>query len=458
MTPHGDGSSLPRAGGRRNAGLFRGIPLPAVCLLPTFRNDTFRAKSIVNTRRTEQEYHCVQASDFTSQKNGRLRRSPTGYWAFVPHPLPPRITPDWELAAALSDADRALAELAGMGRNLPNPRLLIGPLAGREAVLSSRIEGTQASLSDLFYYEADVSRKMGSAGAADVAEVLNYVHALEYGRRRISELPVSLRLIRELHERLMQGVRGENQTPGEFRRSQNWIGPPGCLLADATFVPPPPDELDGALDAFEKFIHQERKYPPLIRLALIHYQFEAIHPFLDGNGRIGRLLIILLMLHENLLPEPLLYLSAYFERLRGEYYQHLLDVSLKGRWNAWILFFLRGVAEQAADALWRVRELLNLREDYRRRLASPRTSALVPRLLDRLFLNPYVTIPGAARALEITHRAAAMNIEKLLREGLLEEVTGQQRNRVYCARGILAVCSAPSPAVQEQPAPGVARP
>ena len=218
----------------------------------------------------------------------------------------------WGLAGRLSEADRALSELAGVARNLPDPRLLIGPFARREAVLSSRIEGTQASLSDLFFFEAadSVVRAGDRVPPEDVREVANYVRAMEYGRRRLRELPISLRFIREIHGKLMEGVRGQHLTPGEFRRSQNWIGPPGCTLMDATHVPPRVPEMMQCLDAFEKFLHAESPFPALVRMALIHYQFEAIHPFLDGNGRVGRLLISLLLCHDGLLSEPLLYLSA----------------------------------------------------------------------------------------------------------------------------------------------------
>lgn len=297
----------------------------------------------------------------------RFRRSPSGrvlqmgqgeaaYWAYVPHPLPPEITWDVDLVCALSDADRALGQLAGLGRALPNPHLLIRPFIRREAVLSSRIEGTQTDLPHLYAYEAGQLALPGLDPAppeADMREVLNYVHALEYGLERLNTLPVSLRLLRELHGVLMKGVRGEQATPGEFRRTQNWIGPPGCTLNDATYVPPPPPELMPALAAFESYLHSDGSLPPLIRLALIHYQFEAIHPFLDGNGRIGRLIIVLLMNHWNLLPLPLLYLSAFFHRYRDQYYHLLLMVSQQGAWREWSEFFLQGVAEQSVSPIGR---------------------------------------------------------------------------------------------------------
>jgi Fic family protein len=249
--------------------------------------------------------------------------------------LPSHIEFDRALVSALSDADRALGELAGLGRTLPNPNLLIRPFIRREAVLSSRIEGTQADAADLYAYEAkQLALPLSSSAASDtdVREVFNYVRALEYGLERLSTLPVSLRLIREVHDVLMKGVRGEFATPGEFRRTQNWIVWPGCTLKDATYVPPVA-EMREALGDLEKYLYADDPLPPLIRLALIHYQFEAIQPFIDGNGRIGRLLISLLLINWNLQPVPLLYLSAYFERQRDAYYDHLLAVSERGNWG-----------------------------------------------------------------------------------------------------------------------------
>lgn len=264
------------------------------------------------------------AENFKANSPGQLVKTAQGYLAFVPAPLPPALELSWELVSRLSAAERAISQLAGVGRILPNPHLLIGSFIRRESVLSSRIEGTRASLSDLFFFEAEGER---SQAQGDVQEVANYVKAMNYGLSRLNDFPVSLRLIREIHERMMAGVGGGHLTPGEFRRSQNWIGPSGCTLMDATFVPPPVEEMLRALDEFEKYLHTNSELPLLIRLALIHYQFEAIHPFLDGNGRIGRLLLTLLLCHHEVLPQPLLYLSAFFERNREEYYRLLLGVS-----------------------------------------------------------------------------------------------------------------------------------
>lgn len=382
----------------------------------------------------------MQPEDFTEDKWGKLVWNPAGgagYWAFVPHPLPPRLELTWDLVGKLSEADRALSELAGRARNLPNPHLLIGPFIRREAVLSSRIEGTQASLSDLFFFEAAGTGPAERPTPSDVREVANYVRALEHGLKRLKELPLSLRLMREVHAELMEGVRGEHLTPGEFRRSQNWIGSPGCTLLEATYVPPSPAEMMEVLGELEKFLHAQSPLPPLVRLALVHYQFEAIHPFLDGNGRIGRLLMALLLCHEGLLVQPLLYLSAYFEQRRQEYYRLLLEVSQAGRWLPWIEFFLAGVAEQARDALWRTEALLRLWQEYHQRFSTARSSALLLRLVDDLFEYPVLTIPRAARRLGITQRAASLNIQKLVSAGLLEEVTGRTRYRLFAAQAII---------------------
>lgn len=381
----------------------------------------------------------MQPTDFTGDSSGKVAKTPQGYWAYIPSPLPPTLTLSWELVQQNSEADRALSELAGVARTLPNPHLLIGPFMRREAVLSSMIEGTVASLSDLLCFEASGS---SIAKPADVREVANYVHALEYGLGRIKELPVSLRLIREMHERLMQGVRGEYMTPGEFRRSQTWIGPPGCLLKDAVFVPPPVDEMMETLGDLEKYLHMPSELPPLIRLALIHYQFEAIHPFLDGNGRVGRLLLTLLLCTEGLLSQPLLYLSAYFERYRRDYYNLLLGVSQSGRWYEWVMYFLRGVADQSQDAVRRSNRLLDLRQEYRQRLQSARSSALLLQLVDELFSYPAISISWAAKRLDVTPRAAQLNVDKLIAEGILAEMTGRKRNRVFITPGIMKIIEA----------------
>lgn len=255
----------------------------------------------------------------------------------------------------------------------------------------------------------------------------------------MDELPLSLRLIREIHGVLMEGVRGEHSTPGEFRKTQNWVGPAGCMLMDATFVPPPVPEMWEALDKLEKYFHSKKSYPPLLWIAIAHYQFEAIHPFLDGNGRVGRLLISMLLYHESLLPAPLLYLSAFFERNREKYYHRLIIVSRNGDWQGWLIYFLTGVEVQSRDAIIRSGALLDLWQQYRQRFQSARSSALTLQLIDYLFTAPYITVPKAAIILDITPRAAGKHIERLVEDGILTETTGRERYRVYAAADVLKI-------------------
>ncbi|HEX7182267.1 MAG TPA: Fic family protein [Thermoanaerobaculia bacterium] len=331
---------------------------------------------------------------------------------------------------SLSRADAALSELSGLGRQLLNPHLLIGPYLRREAVLSSRIEGTRASLSDLLLDEVEE----GAPVDADVQEVRNYVEALEYGLARLRDLPLSLRLVCELHERLMRGVRGEHATPGELRRSQNWIGPPGSTPVTALYVPPPPDRLMDCLSSWELFLHDRNHLPELIQCALMHEQFEAIHPFLDGNGRVGRLLITLFLTERGRLSQPLLYLSAYFEAHRQDYYNALQRVRTDADWPGWLRLFLTGVEETAREAIGQAGRLLDLHASLRARLRQkPNATAL----LDELFVNPYITVPRATRLLKVSYPTARSTVVFLQKEGLLEEITGRAWGRLYLARPIL---------------------
>ena len=371
--------------------------------------------------------------------HGRMVRGAGGYRAYVPAPLPPAIAWDAELVAVLSRADHAIGRLAGEGRRFPNSHLVISPFLHREAVLSSRIEGTRTTLEELLASGAGV---LDVSDPADLREVGNYVAALEYGLARLDTLPLSLRLIREIHERLMRGVRGDVATPGEFRRSQNWIGPPGCRLNDATYVPPPVDELMGCLDALERFLHDEA-LPPLVHAALAHSQFEAIHPFLDGNGRVGRLLITLLLVERAVLPSPLLYLSAWFESTREEYYAHLLAVTQEGAWESWLVYFLDGVRAQAEDALARIQDIDDLYERWQVALAGVRSGR--PEQVLRLFVgNPFRTVRGVASELDVAYTTARRAIDRLEEVGIVSLVGSGRRNRVYCARGMLEVLQAPN--------------
>ncbi|HTG34384.1 MAG TPA: Fic family protein [Thermoanaerobaculia bacterium] len=357
-------------------------------------------------------------------------QAPGGYAAFVPAPLPPDLAYDAPLVRLLSRADAALSELSALGRQLPNPHLLIAPYVRREAVLSSRIEGTRASLSDLLLDEAEPER----SGDGDVREVRNYVAALEHGLERLRELPLSLRLVRELHEHLMRGVRGDQATPGDFRRSQNWIGPAGSTPATAPYVPPPPDAMMDCLADWEKFLHDRERLPDLLQCAVMHEQFEAIHPFLDGNGRVGRLLITLFLVERGRLSQPLLYLSDYIEAHRQEYYDRLQRVRTEGDWPGWLRFFLAGVEETARSAIRQASRLMDLRESYRQRL-SRKPNAL--RLLDELFVNPYLTAARATQVLNVSNPTARQAIALLQGEGLLAEMSGRSWRRIYLARPIL---------------------
>lgn len=374
-----------------------------------------------------------------SNPAGRLIRSPSGYAAFVPEPLPPALTWSPKLVRALSDADRLVGRLAAEGAQLPNPHVLIRPFVRREAVLSSRIEGTQATLGELLAAEAGAAVERSPE---DLREVANYVVALEYGIKRLKTLPLSLRLVRELHAKLMHGVRGGQATPGEFRRTQNWVGPPGCTLMNATYVPPPPDELMDCLSDWEKALRQT-EMPPLVQAALIHSQFEAIHPFLDGNGRVGRLLITLLLIERGVLPAPLLYLSAFFEATRREYYDRLLSVTQRSEWQPWLEYFLNGVARQSEDAVERCRRINLLIAKWRRSIAGA-TSRNTLLVLELVAENPFITAKRAAQGLKVAFTTAQRAIDRLQKAGVLVQTTEGRRDRVYCALELLDILEEPA--------------
>jgi Fic family protein len=379
----------------------------------------------------------MNPEEFRNSKSGKVVHTRSGFWVFVPNPLPPELPWSLALVSALSEADRDLSRLNTLAGALPFNQMLTLPFIRQEAVLSSRIEGTRASLVDLYAHEA--GRLPFLETADDSSEVFNYVRALEYGLERVKTLPVSLRLLREIHALLMDNVRGGQLTPGEFRPSQNWIGPAGSTLANATFVPPPVDKMLEALDAMEKFIHASSQIPPLVRAGLIHYQFEAIHPFLDGNRRMGRLLIILLLQEWRILSHPLLNLSVYFESRRQEYYSHLLEVSKKGAWDEWLKFFLVGVSTQANNDALRLKNLLSLRNDYLKRIRVGRRQARLEQVLDLIFQRPILNVRQAEAALSIPYMTAERCIEQLVNAGILREVTGKARNRIYRADEVLEV-------------------
>jgi Fic family protein len=370
-----------------------------------------------------------------SRAPGRMVKCPHGHSAFVPDPLPPRIEWSPSLLRALSEADLLLGKLAGEGRRLPNPHLLIRPFVKREAVLSSRIEGTQATLGELLASDAGAAV---DRSPDDLREVSNYVVALDYGVKALRKLPLSNRLMKALHARLMHGVRGNAATPGEFRRTQNWIGAPGCTLQNASYVPPPPYEMADCLGAWEKFLH-DRSLPPLVQVALAHVQFEAIHPFLDGNGRVGRLLITLFLIEREILPTPLLYLSAFFEATRRDYYDRLQRVTARGDWLSWLEYFLNGVARQSEDALSRAERINAKLLEWQ-----SRTIGNTPRrIVEHLAENPFCTVRGISRKLGVAFTTAQRAIDKLEAAGILNQTSPAKRDRVYCAREIVEILEEP---------------
>jgi Fic family protein len=341
-------------------------------------------------------------------------------------PPDPPLAFDAQLATVLAGAGTALGRLDGVAATLPNPSLFVAMYVRREAVLSSQIEGTQSTLDDVLAYEIDPKR---ADAPPDIAEVVNYIGAMNYGLARLDSLPLCLRLLREIHGRLMEGSRGGNKSPGEFRESQNWIG--GARLTDATFIPPPPHEMRTALGNLERFLHDSGGLDPLIVAALAHAQFETIHPFLDGNGRIGRLLITFLLCHEKVLQRPVLYLSHYLKQHRASYYDRLMAVRLAGDWEGWLRFFLTGVADVAREAEQTARHVVELREDIRQRAQSERMSANAFRLLDHLFEQPYINVNAARDHLGVSFAAANGLIGELCDLGVLAEMTGGSRNRMF---------------------------
>jgi Fic family protein len=373
-----------------------------------------------------------------SSRAGRFVKQPAGYTAFIPAPLPPDppLQLDLPLLGLLSRADQAIGRLDGIAETLPNPDLFVAMYVRQEAVLSSQIEGTQSTLDDVLAFELDERARTVSL---DVEEVVNYVRAMNYGLARLAELPLSLRLIREIHGELLRGVRGAERTPGEFRRSQNWIGAGHVPLDRARFVPPPPAEMGEALDSFEKFLHASSApgavdgppgLPALVHCGLAHAQFETIHPFLDGNGRVGRLLITFLLCHGGVLRRPLLYLSHYLKRYRGEYYDRLMAIRENGDWEGWLRFFLRGVADTAEQATATAQAIVGLRERHRA-LVQEAGGVNGLRLLDLLFQQPLVHIPLVSQQLGVSFVTAGRLVEQLVHLGLLEETTGRQRSRRF---------------------------
>jgi len=373
----------------------------------------------------------MKRSDFKQNAPGKIVKTSTDYHAFIPAPLPPKIKWSDQLLSLLSKADRGLAQLFEVGASFPSPHVIVRPFIRREAVVSSRIEGTQTSLQELLAYEA---RQLPLFEDSDAHEVHNYVKALDLGLKRVGSLPISQRLIREVHARLMQGVRGEYATPGEFRRSQNWIGGPGATIKTASYVPPPVEEMLVCLSDLEKYIHYPSDLPEIIRIGLIHYQFEAIHPFLDGNGRVGRLFISLLLSAWGLLPQPLLYLSAYFELHRQEYYDQLLSVSQKGTWESWLEFFLKGVDQQAKESTTRLRRLRDIRLKFEEMISQERTRKTLAQAVDFLMSQPIVTVSQLQDGIGLNNFVTAQRyVDRLIELGILRQLGGRARNRLFIA-------------------------
>jgi Fic family protein len=365
-----------------------------------------------------------------ASRAGQYVTQESGYQAFIPAPLPPEIEIDPEMLSLLSQADRALGRLDGAADALPNPDLFVFMYVRKEAVLSSQIEGTQASLIDVLEFEAQA---VAPDNPQDVAEVVNYIAAVKYGLERLQTLPISLRLIREIHQQLMRNVRGSERDPGEFRRTQNWIGPGGCSLVNATYVPPPPEAMHESLHNLESFLHDPQPMAILIKIGLAHAQFETIHPFLDGNGRTGRLLITFLLCEQEILKYPLLYLSYYFKKYRSEYYDLLQNVRDQGDWERWLKFFLRGVFEVAQEASATARQIIEMKESHRQividRLGRRSGNAIA--LLESLYFRPIFRVEQVAEITNASYTNTNTLVKDLCEIGLLREITGQKRNRAF---------------------------
>jgi len=368
----------------------------------------------------------VDPAEYDDTPYGQPRRTVGrhGYVAYFPRPLPRLLPISPENLLRIADAEAALGRLAGAGRLLPDPHLLVQPYLRREAVASTRIEGTQATLVEVFDAEAG-DEPLG----ADVEEVVNYVRAMELGLRRLETLPLSTRLIREMHGVLLAGVRGREHQPGELRTTQNWIGSRGATIETATFVPPPPGELAGLLSDLERFVHEDPQLPPLVQAALVHYQFETIHPFLDGNGRIGRLLIVFFLVVRDRLPSPLLYLSPFFEARRETYYDALQGVRQRGELDSWLRLFLDGVQTQANDALARAERLSDLRERYRASVQAT-TRGGANRLVDLVFEQPSVNSRTVERRLGLSRPAALNALRQLESLGILGSAAEGRRGQL----------------------------
>ncbi|MBI5345962.1 MAG: Fic family protein [Chlamydiae bacterium] len=363
-------------------------------------------------------------------RSGRYVKQPADYKAFIPNDLPPDPPVKLEdgIQHLLTDANIAIGKLDTMGFLVPNLDHIIAMYIRKEALLSSQIEGTQASLEDIFEYESNVPM----TNINDVKEVINYIKALNHGIKRLEDFPMSIRLIKEIHEILLQNSRGKEKRPGDFRTSQNWIGHPGSSLTNASFVPPPPHEAMEAMGKLESFLHKDTSLPLLVKCALIHYQFETIHPFLDGNGRLGRLLITFFLYWKKALQHPLLYLSYYFKIHRQEYYDRLNLVRENGDYEQWISFFLKGIIWTSQSSLQTVQNILFLKESHKNKLIAKKISSPVAvALLDFLFEKPLVSINDVAKNFKISYQTTNSLISQFLKLEILKEITGKKRDKRY---------------------------
>jgi Fic family protein len=381
----------------------------------------------------------VETSDYSASSYGKARRTPGrhGYVAYFPSPIARTIKLPARTVRLLGEAEASLGRLDGIGRLLPDPYLLTRPYLLREAISSTRIEGTQATIAEV--YDVDAG---GDAPNADVEEVLGYVDAMRWGLQQRDALPLSRRLLREMHRRLMAGTRDRDRSPGEVRTTQNWIGEPGSTIETARFVPPPPAELAALLADWERFANEDPEMPLLVQNALLHAQFERIHPFLDGNGRLGRLILVYFLIVRGRLSAPLLYLSSYLDRERQRYYHGLDAISARGDVVPWIDLFLTAVETQAGDAVTRAQRIVELRESYRQAAASI-SSAFGMALVDLICENPVVTTRLVERKLDVSRPTSLRLLRRLEELQVLEEdAAGARGQRRYVARELMAAVSA----------------
>ncbi|MDO8871428.1 MAG: Fic family protein [Methanoregula sp.] len=358
-------------------------------------------------------------------------RQKGGYHAYIPKPLPPNPTVhfDDELHHLLSEADRALARLDGMTIVLPNADLFVAMYVKKEALLSSQIEGTQASLQGILQFEADM---VPTDDINDIKEVINYIQAMDAGLARTSSNLFSLEILQDIHRILLKGTRGGKKDLGKIRTVQNWIGPQGSTLWSATFIPPPPEKVPELLEELEAFIIADDRMPPLIKIGLVHAQFETIHPFIDGNGRMGRLFITFWLCRKGILARPLLYLSIFLKAHREEYYSLLQEIRFEGDWESWLKFFLRGIIEVSNEALANAREIIALKEKLLDTLVRNNVGGLsAVRLIDLLFAKPVVTVADIGSALGISHQPAYDLVNQFEKLGIIREITGKKRYKKY---------------------------